>query len=243
MIRPLVATDFEFIYRFWIIGAFFWIGFSLYHFDRLNIVEYAIDQTLGNDSPKGAIIIHAAFGVSALLALCAAIVRTWAAAYLQSDVVHDLNLHSEAVVADGPYRYLRNPLYLGGILIALGFGLLASRTGFIVIAGGLTIYFLRLIGLEEANLQREQGESYREFCRRVPRLLPAFSPRVAASGLKPQWGQAVRGESSVWGFFVGVAAFAITLKVVIMWVIMGFAVLTYVVRSLVTYTRRKRQPS
>jgi len=28
-----------------------------------------------------------------------------------------------------------------------------------------------------------------------------------------------------------------------MWVIMGFAVLTYVVRSLVTYTRRKRQLS
>lgn len=243
MIRPLGATDFEFRYRFWIIGAFFWIGFSLYRFDHLNIAEYAMDRTLGSDSPRGVVIIHAAFGVAALLVLCAAMIRTWAAAYLQSDVVHDLDLHSEAIVADGPYRYLRNPLYLGGILIALGFGLLASRTRFIVITGGLTIYFLRLIGLEEANLQREQGESYLEFCRRVPRLLPPFSPRVAASVLNPQWGQAVRGEIFVWGFFVGVAAFAITLKVVIMWVIMGFALLIYVVQSLVTYARRTRQPS
>jgi protein-S-isoprenylcysteine O-methyltransferase Ste14 len=243
MIRPLVATDFEFRYRFWIIGAFFWIGFSLYRFDQLKIVEYAIDRTLGNDSPKGAIVLHAAFALSALLVLCAAMIRTWAAAYLRSDVVHDLSLHSEAIVADGPYRYLRNPLYLGGILLALGFGLLASRLGFVLMAGGLTIYFLRLIGLEEANLQRDQGESYREFCRRVPRLFPALSPRVPASGLKPQWGQAFRGEIFVWGFFVAVAAFAITLKVAIMWVIMGLAVLLYVVRSLVTYTQRKRQPS
>jgi hypothetical protein len=70
MNKPLVATEFEFRYRFWIIGAFFCIGFSLYRFDQVNIVRYAIDRTVGNDSPRAAIVAHAAFGLAALWVLC-----------------------------------------------------------------------------------------------------------------------------------------------------------------------------
>jgi protein-S-isoprenylcysteine O-methyltransferase Ste14 len=166
-------------------------------------------------------------------------IRTWAAAYLRSDVVQDPNLHVEAIVADGPYRHVRNPLYLGSILLALGFAFLASRTGFVLIICGLTIFFLRLIGLEESRLEREQSERYREFCRRVPRLFPALLPRVAASGVKPQWGQAFFGEIFMWGFFVGIAVFAITLKIVVTWIIIGLALLFYIVRSYVLQARRK----
>ena len=52
----------------------------------------------------------------------AGLLRTWAAAYLHSDVVHDLKLHSEKLVADGPYRFMRNPLYLGSLMLTIGIG-------------------------------------------------------------------------------------------------------------------------
>ncbi len=235
----LTATDFEFRHRFWLIGAFFWAGFSLYAFDHLNVAQWLIDRTVGGNSPRGAATAHVVFAFSALLVLSAAAIRTWAAAYLRSDVVQDPNLHVEVIVADGPYRHVRNPLYLGSILLSVGFAFLANRTGFVFIVCGLTIFFLRLIGLEESRLEREQGDRYRQFCRRVPRLFPALLPRVAASGVKPQWGQALLGEIFMWGFFVGIAAFAITLKIVVTWIIIGLALLVYFVRRYVLQARRK----
>ena len=51
----------------------------------------------------------------ALLVFLAAGLRTWGAAYLRTEVVHDTAQHSEALVADGPFRYTRNPLYLASL--------------------------------------------------------------------------------------------------------------------------------
>ena len=48
----------------------------------------------------------------ALLVFLGAGLRTWGAAYLRTEVVHDTAQHSQALVADGPFRYTRNPLYL-----------------------------------------------------------------------------------------------------------------------------------
>lgn len=235
----LTATDFEFRHRFWLIAAFFVVGFKFYAFDHVSVVQWLVGRTVGCDSTRGAAIAHGLFAFSALLALCAAMIRTWAAAYLRSRVVHDPNLHAEAIVADGPYRHVRNPLYLGSILGDLGFALLANRAGFVLIFCGLTLFFLRLVGLEESRLDREQGEGYREFCRRVPRLFPAHLPRVAASGVKPQWGQAFLGEFFMWGFFIGIAVFAITLNVTAMWTITLLGLLFTIVRSYAPQARGK----
>ena len=76
----------------------------------------------------------------AFLVLLTALIRTWASAYLRTDVVQDPNLRAETVLADGPYRYVRNPLYLGNILLAIGMGLLASRLGFAFIVLGMFIF-------------------------------------------------------------------------------------------------------
>src|SRR5262249_45915679 len=154
--------------RFWIIGLIFGLGFFAYSIDPLNVVQYTIDHTVGHGSPRGDDVARAIFAFAALLVLIGALIRTWAAAYLRSDVVQDPNLRHDAVVADGPYRHLRNPLYFGNEFLALGLGFLASRLGFAIILVGVTVFVFRLIGLEESNLAREQGESYREFCRLVP---------------------------------------------------------------------------
>jgi protein-S-isoprenylcysteine O-methyltransferase Ste14 len=200
------ATEFEFRHRSLLNLLHFWIAFQMYSIDRTNVVWAFVHW--GN--PRGAFIARLIFGFGAVLIGIAAAIRTWAAAYLRSDVVHDTKLHAASIVADGPYRRVRNPLYLGTFLLTLGLGLLASRLGFAVLVVGAAIRILRLIGREESELAKTQGEGFREFCRRVPRLWPSLRARVPASGMKPQWPQAFRGEAFMWGFFVTMLAFAIT---------------------------------
>jgi protein-S-isoprenylcysteine O-methyltransferase Ste14 len=233
------ATEFEFRQRFWLIMILFWGGFWLYQLDHVNVADWAAQHLVPGNDPRQALLLRSFFVLAAFLLLLAAWLRTWAAAYLQSSVVHDANLHSEAVVADGPYRYMRNPLYLGGLLLTVGMGFLASRAGFVFMVAGMTLLYFRLMGLEEANLLREQGESYREFCRRVPRFWPSLAPRVPKGNLEPKWGQAFLGELFMWGFFVGVTCFAVTLKIGLTWWIIGVTLGLWIIRSFVVYYRRK----
>lgn len=233
------ATNFEFQQRFWLIMILFWGGFWLYGLDHVNIADWAAHRIIpGNDS-RQALLLRSFFALDAFLLLLAAWLRTWAAAYLQSSVVHDARLHSEAVVADGPYRYMRNPLYLGGLLLTVGMGLLASRVGFVFMVAGMTLLYFRLMGLEEANLTREQGDSYREFCRRVPRFWPSLVPRVPKGNLRPKWPQAFLGEMFMWGFFIGVTCFAVTLKLGLTWWIIGVTLGLWIIRAYVIYYRKK----
>jgi protein-S-isoprenylcysteine O-methyltransferase Ste14 len=202
------ASEFEFHHRSILNLIHFWIAFQLYSVDHINIVWAFVHW----NNPRGDFIARIVFGFATLLLGLAATVRTWAAAYLRTEVVHDTALHTETLVADGPYRHVRNPLYLGTFLMSVGLGFLASRSGFAVLAAGAAIRILRLIGREEAELEKQQGERFREFCRRVPRIFPSLRPRIEAAGMKPQWRQAVRGEAFMWGFVLTMVGFTITLQ-------------------------------
>lgn len=184
------ATEFEFRQRFWLIGLIYWIGFACYSLDRTNagVKLLALTRHASNpDSPSGRHELQLIFGAGALLCALAALIRTWGAAYLRSEVVHDLNLRTEALVADGPYRYVRNPLYLGTILLSAGIGLMASGLGWFVIVIGNILFTFRLIGREESALAETQGSGYRDYLVAVPRLWPALGPRLPAGGMKPRW--------------------------------------------------------
>jgi hypothetical protein len=134
------------------------------------------------------------------------------AAYLRTAVVHDTAQHSDALVADGPFRYTRNPLYLASLPMAAGIGVSASRSGFVFLLVVNWIFVYRLIFREEESLLKSQGESYRAYCQAVPRFWPAFKPRVPPGNLKPKWGQAFAGESFVWLFGFAELLIAVTLN-------------------------------
>ena len=227
------ATEFEFRYRSLLNLIQFWIAFQLYSVDRVNVVEALVRW----GKLQSSLPVHVIFGFGALLVGLAAAMRTWAAAYLRSDVVHDPALHTETLVADGPFRHVRNPLYLGTFLLSVGIGMLASRSGFVFLVGGAAVRILRLIGREEDELEKQQGAAFREFCRRVPRLFPSLRPRVPAAGLKPQWGQAFRGEAFMWGFCITMIGFALTLQVRVADILGGATLALWLLQRA---TRRRR---
>jgi phospholipid methyltransferase len=174
----------------------------------------------------------------ALLVFLAAGSRTWGAAYLRTEVVHDTAQHSEALVADGPFRYTRNPLYLANLPMAAGIGILASRSGFILLVLANWIFVYRLIFREEESLLKIQGESYQAYCRAVPRFWPALKPRVPSGNLRPDWGQAVAGESFVWLFGVAELLIAATLSP---WIGVAAFLLGFVAHFLITPQIQKQR--
>jgi protein-S-isoprenylcysteine O-methyltransferase Ste14 len=76
----------------------------------------------------------------------------------------------------GPYAYTRNPLYLGSVLIALGF-VVAARSWWIALGAAAMFVFIYVpvIKAEEAYL-RSTFPEYAGYAGRVPRLLPRFTP-------------------------------------------------------------------
>ena len=209
------ATRFEFEKRFWIICTSYFVAFLFSVFDRVSFIaalRHLIVPSVipGSAEAEGFARIVILFG--SLLVFLAAALRTWGAAYLRTEVVHDTAQHSEALVADGPFRYTRNPLYLANLPMAAGIGVLASRSGFIFLVLANWIFVYRLICREEESLLKTQGESYRAYCRAVPRFWPALKPRVPSGNLRPDWSQAVAGESFVWIFGLAVLLVAITLR-------------------------------
>ncbi len=210
------ATEFEFRYRFFIIIAIFFAAFWCYALDPVGVSVMLAGWFTGHPMELSVAgdrhLVQIVLAVGVVLTFLAALVRTWAAAYLQSEIVHDWDLHAEGLVADGPFRYVRNPLYFGGVLFAVGFGLAASRLGFLVAVAALTLFYYRLIAREESQLKKTQGESYLRYLQAVPRLIPSLTPRVPAGGLAPRWGQAFFGETFMWFFAIAGACYAATLN-------------------------------
>ena len=142
----------------------------------------------------------------AAIAGTGAFLRVCGTAYLGSGIVQGANMKAEAVMADGPYRFVRNPLYLGLWCMILALALMMPPTGALFAIVLLTVFLLRLIFGEEAFLSAQLGAPYRAYLSRVPRLIPRLRTSVARGGSKPDWLRGVLAEIMPIGVFVTLAA-------------------------------------
>ncbi len=207
------ATDFEFRNRVWLFGAIFGVAFFMFTFDHtplgVHLADWLVARFHGPEAPTLRII----FSVGALIMVSAAAWRTWASAYLGRETVHDHALHSEVLRADGPFRHVRNPLYVGNIWMALAMALIAPVAGAVFVLIAMPLFCYRLIGREEAGLEAEQGERFRAFVRAVPRLWVSLRARIPASGAHADWRNGLASEAFFWSFALGYVAFAVTFNI------------------------------
>jgi protein-S-isoprenylcysteine O-methyltransferase Ste14 len=89
---------------------------------------------------------------------------------------------NEALATSGPYAYTRNPLYLGSLLMGVGFAVAARSwwVGIVLVVMFFAVY-LPVIRDEEAFL-REKFPEFEEYARRVPRMFPRLGPHPGADG-------------------------------------------------------------
>ncbi len=115
----------------------------------------------------------AAIAWSLALVLPGLFVRGWAAGTVKKN---------RELTVSGPYAFTRNPLYLGSMSIAAGFAVaLESWLVAMVLVIGFLIVYVPVIASEERFLRAVFPE-FDEYFRRVPRIIPRFTPaRIGAS--------------------------------------------------------------
>lgn len=79
------------------------------------------------------------------------------------------------LATSGPYRYVRHPQYVGFVLILVGFLLQWPTLLTITMFPILLIMYWRLSLREEAEVEEELGDVYREYANRVPRFIPRLA--------------------------------------------------------------------
>lgn len=118
--------------------------------------------------------------VAAPLVLAGLLIRAWAAGHLQ---------RNKELTTSGPYSYVRDPLYVGRLLLLCGFGVIGNNPVAYALAGAaILVFFLdympRKMRKETARLEKRHGERYVQYRREVRSLIPRLRPYPASSGKK-----------------------------------------------------------
>jgi protein-S-isoprenylcysteine O-methyltransferase Ste14 len=144
--------------------------------------------------------LSALSAVGAALVVAGEALRIWAVGYIgpESRVTRD-GPGSSRLVTFGPYGWVRNPLYVGNVLIVAGVALWAGALWpwLALAAAAFFLWQYALITrLEEEGLQQQYGWEYRAYKAVVPAWLPRLAPHPMRLG-GPGWrfgGAAFRGE-------------------------------------------------
>ncbi len=196
------ATQFEFRFRAFIVIALYLLGFY---------APWERYGTSGNSSPtrlwswlaieaarSNLLSVGGAYLVVTLIAVALAIagasLRVWGTAYLGGAVMRNPAMQAGAVLAAGPYRHLRNPLYLGMLLTSFAVAVLMPASGALLFVIAITGFTLRLISGEEGFLTGKLGQTYVDYRSAVPALLPRLRSRLPIPTEKARWGQSLLAE-------------------------------------------------
>src|ERR1035441_6402891 len=171
--------------------------------------------------------------LAALIAFIGAVLRVWGTAWLGPATVQHGEMQAGAVMADGPYRYVRNPLYLGLWCMFAALGFLMLPTGALVTMVLITVFLLRLILGEEAFLTVQLGQPYLNYLSAVPRLFPRLRSTLPRTGRNPHWLRGVLSELTPIGVFVTLAFLSWTYdnRLIMRGILISFGV-SLVVRAL-----------
>ncbi len=110
--------------------------------------------------------------LGAPLVLAGLCLRAWAAGHLQRHL---------RLTTSGPYAYLRDPLYLGRLLLICGFAVIGNApVTWAMFAAAMAVFFFdympRKLRKETTRLEKLYGEVYRRYRAQVPSLIPRLTP-------------------------------------------------------------------
>jgi len=83
-----------------------------------------------------------------------------------------ISIPPDRIVESGPYRYIRNPMYLGHLIFLVGLAVVLRSWIALAVFVLHAAWFDRRVREDEARLTQLFGDAYRDYCRRVKRWIP-----------------------------------------------------------------------
>ncbi len=111
------------------------------------------------------------FAVGLALAASGLALRIWASGHIEKGT---------RLAVQGPYQWTRNPLYLGSLLMGLGFTLAGATLWLLAFFLSLfLIIYIPVMRREEQELKQAFGHDYEAYRLQVPLLVPRLQTRAA----------------------------------------------------------------
>lgn len=142
-----------------------------------------------------------------MIALAGELTRIWSVAYA-GGATRTLEPGVGKLITGGPFSYVRNPLYVGNLLLSLGICLAAwpAKWSFVIsdavsIPWLLPIFMIAfaiqygfIVAVEEDTIRQSLGETYNEYYKAVPRWLPRLTPYSKRYPEKGDFGAGFRSD-------------------------------------------------
>jgi protein-S-isoprenylcysteine O-methyltransferase Ste14 len=133
--------------------------------------------------------------IGIVMAILGESLRFWGVGHATSLTRVTGSVGANRLVVSGPFAYLRNPLYLGNMLLYTGFGVMSNVP---ILIGATAVWFIfqywMIVSREEEFLAKEFPEEYTLYCAAVPKFIPRLTPYNRDRESRIQWMVAVRSE-------------------------------------------------
>jgi len=113
------------------------------------------------------------------IVLLGEMIRFWGVSIAGSETRTTGKVGGTYLITNGPFAYVRNPLYLGNMLMYAGIGVMSMALfPWLLIAACVWFYiqYYLIVTNEEEYLRGQFGEEYVEYCRKVRRFVPRAVP-------------------------------------------------------------------
>ncbi|MCW8831423.1 MAG: isoprenylcysteine carboxylmethyltransferase family protein [Gammaproteobacteria bacterium] len=117
--------------------------------------------------------------IGAGIAAVGTLIRLWASGHV---------MKNKELATDGPYAFVRHPLYVGNILLLLGFSIASSLWwSYVLMVALLLFYYPPTIAYEDNKLKNFFGEPWEEWSKTTHALIPTWPKRKAGSSEGSSW--------------------------------------------------------
>jgi protein-S-isoprenylcysteine O-methyltransferase Ste14 len=123
-----------------------------------------------------------------IIALTGEFIRFWGVSWAGSETRTTGSVGGTYLIISGPFAHVRNPLYVGNILMYTGLGIMSFSIFPYLQIVALCFFFVQyyyIIREEEGYLRKTYGKSYEDYTLNVPRLIPRLTAYKAANVEQP----------------------------------------------------------
>ncbi|MBI4550654.1 MAG: isoprenylcysteine carboxylmethyltransferase family protein [Candidatus Latescibacteria bacterium] len=156
----------------------------------------------------------ASLAAGGFITLAGESIRLWAVGYAGS-ATRTRHVGASVLITNGPYAYVRNPIYDGNFILSLGLCIMAwawMPYMLLVFVLAFGIQYGLIVSLEEAHLRAAFPVEYGRYAAHVPRFLPNIRPYPYTSTLPFDLRDAFRSDRRTFQ-----SIFAVSLAIAVRW--------------------------